>query len=43
MQNNNITSTLENYCEIQSPEKTGLLLLDLPTGFGKTHEVLKYI
>jgi hypothetical protein len=43
MLNNNITSILENYCEIQNPEKTGLLLLDLPTGFGKTHEVLKYI
>ena len=43
MKNNTIASILEKYCEIQNPERTGLLLLDLPTGFGKTYEVLKYI
>ncbi|MEZ4884275.1 MAG: hypothetical protein R3E32_06000 [Chitinophagales bacterium] len=34
---------LEKYCDISNPKKTGLLLIDLPTGFGKTYEVLKYI
>lgn len=38
-----ITTLLEKYCEIENSEKTGILLLDLPTGFGKTYEVLKYI
>lgn len=38
-----INSILKKYCEFENLEKTGLLLLDLPTGFGKTYEVLKYI
>lgn len=38
-----ISNLLEKYCAIANPEKTGLLLLDLPTGFGKTHETLKFI
>lgn len=38
-----ISSLLEKYCDIANPEKTGLLLLDLPTGFGKTYETLKFI
>lgn len=38
-----ISSLLEKYCDIANPEKTGLLLLDLPTGFGKTYEILKFI
>ena len=32
---------IKNYCE---NEKTkGLFLMDLPTGFGKTHNVIQYI
>ena len=38
-----ISTLLEKYCDITNPEKTGLLLLDLPTGFGKTYETLKFI
>lgn len=38
-----ISNLLEKYCDITNPEKTGLLLLDLPTGFGKTYETLKFI
>ncbi|MCU0350246.1 MAG: hypothetical protein MUF43_05360 [Flavobacterium sp.] len=38
-----ISTLLKEYCDITNPEKTGLLLLDLPTGFGKTHETLKFI
>lgn len=38
-----VSNLLEKYCDIANPEKTGLLLLDLPTGFGKTFETLKFI
>lgn len=38
-----IAHLLEKYCDIANSEKTGLLLLDLPTGFGKTYETLKFI
>lgn len=38
-----ISTLLEKYCDIATPERTGLLLLDLPTGFGKTYETLKFI
>ena len=38
-----IANLIEKYCDITNPEKTGLLLLDLPTGFGKTYETLKFI
>ena len=38
-----ISNLIEKYCDITNPEKTGLLLLDLPTGFGKTYETLKFI
>lgn len=38
-----ISKLLEKYCDIENHEKTGLLLLDLPTGFGKTYEVLNFI
>jgi len=40
----NILSLLTKYYELScSHNKTGLLLLDLPTGFGKTYEVLQFI
>ncbi len=32
---------IKRYCE--SPEQNGLLLLDMPTGSGKTYSVMKYI
>ncbi len=38
-----ISTLLEKYCDIANSEKTGLLLLDLPTGLGKTYETLKFI
>lgn len=38
-----IINLLKKYCDIENPENTGLLLLDLPTGFGKTYETLKFI
>lgn len=34
---------LEKYCKYKNPDRTGLFLLDLPTGFGKTHNVFDYI
>lgn len=34
---------LKKYCEFENPEKTGLFLIDLPTGFGKTYNVFDYI
>lgn len=43
MANEFLFSTLGKYCEYDNPEKTGLLLLDLPTGSGKTYETLKSI
>ena len=37
----NMYEVIKNYCE---NEKTnGLFLMDLPTGFGKTHNVIQYI
>lgn len=33
--------TIKNYCDNDS--KNGLFLLDMPTGYGKTYSVLKYI
>lgn len=38
-----INDILEKKCDFNNPNKTGLLLLDLPTGFGKTYQVLRYI
>lgn len=32
---------IKNYCE--NEEENGLFLLDMPTGFGKTYNVIKYI
>ena len=32
---------LQKYCNIEC--ETGLLLLSMPTGFGKTHNVLDFI
>lgn len=43
MAQNLINKTLKKYCNFSNKEKTGLFLLDLPTGFGKTYEILKYI
>jgi len=34
---------LIKYCEFENPNRTGLFLIDLPTGFGKTHNVFDYI
>ncbi len=34
-------TAIKNYCNNGS--ENGLFLLDMPTGFGKTHSVLKYI
>jgi len=33
---------IKNYCDDQQ-KKNGLFLIDMPTGFGKTHSVLDYI
>ena len=38
---NYMYQVLKQYCE--SEEKNGLLLMDMPTGSGKTYNVLKYI
>ena len=32
---------IKNYCE--NNEENGLFLLDMPTGYGKTYNVIKYI
>ena len=32
---------IKNYCE--NEEENGLFLLDMPTGFGKTYNVISYI
>ena len=32
---------IKKYCE--NDEKNGLFLMNMPTGFGKTYSVLKYI
>ncbi len=34
-------SVIKDYCE--NEKKNGLFLMDLPTGFGKTHNVIQYI
>lgn len=38
-----LISILESYYNFKSPPKNGLLLLDLPTGFGKTYQTLRFI
>ncbi len=38
-----ISDLLVKHCEPNNRYKTGLLLLDLPTGFGKTYQTLKFI
>lgn len=43
MKNEPLIDILNNYCQIENPTQSGLLLLDLPTGFGKTYAVQKYI
>ena len=32
---------IKNYCEDENTN--GLFLMDMPTGFGKTYSVLKYL
>lgn len=39
----NLKNILTKYCDFENTDKTGLFLLDLPTGFGKTHNVFDYI
>ena len=34
-------TAIKNYCE--NGRKNGLFLMDMPTGFGKTYNVIKYI
>lgn len=34
-------AAIKNYCENENTN--GLFLMDMPTGFGKNHSVLKYI
>lgn len=34
-------TAIKNYCE--SERQNGLFLMDMPTGSGKTHDVIKYI
>lgn len=34
-------TAIKNYCN--NGNKNGLFLLDMPTGYGKTYSVLKYI
>ena len=38
-----LSSILQKYCGAADHHKTGLFLLDLPTGFGKTYEVVNFI
>jgi len=38
-----LKNILQEYCEFENPDRIGLFLLDLPTGFGKTHNVFDYI
>ena len=34
-------NVIKNYCE--SETKNGLFLIDMPTGYGKTYQVIKFI
>lgn len=43
MKKTELSKILHKYCDITNLHKTGLFLLDLPTGFGKTYEVINYI
>ncbi|MFK7950870.1 MAG: DEAD/DEAH box helicase family protein, partial [Saprospiraceae bacterium] len=40
---NSVNHILKKYCKFEEENHSGILLLDLPTGFGKTYETLKYI